>query len=76
MLELVLYNSLLSGISLDGKRFFYTNPMRVLREPPYPLRWSRTRQPYIECFCCPPNAVRTIAEVSRTLYDYFLFSAD
>jgi DUF1680 family protein len=68
VLELVLYNSLLCGISLDGKRFFYTNPMRVLRDPPYQLRWSRTRQPYIECFCCPPNAVRTIAEANSYAY--------
>jgi DUF1680 family protein len=67
ILELVLYNSLLCSISLDGKKFFYTNPMRVLRDQP-PLRWSRTRQPYIECFCCPPNAVRMIAEVNSYAY--------
>ena len=67
ILELVLYNSLLSGISLDGKKFFYTNPMRVLKDQP-DLRWSRTREPYIECFCCPPNAVRMIAEVNSYAY--------
>jgi DUF1680 family protein len=68
VLELVLYNSLLCGVSLGGTEFFYTNPMRVLSDPPLPLRWSRTRQPYIECFCCPPNAVRTIAEVNSYAY--------
>ncbi len=68
ILELVLYNSLLSGISFDGKKFFYTNPMRVLKDQPYQLRWSRTRQPYIECFCCPPNAVRMIAEINSYAY--------
>lgn len=73
VLELVLYNSLLSGISLDGRKFFYTNPMRVLRDQP-PLRWSRTRQPYIECFCCPPNAVRMIAEINS--YAYCLSDGD
>ncbi|MBE2222769.1 MAG: glycoside hydrolase family 127 protein [Anaerolineae bacterium] len=67
ILELVLYNSLLSGISLDGKKFFYTNPMRVLKDQP-DLRWSRTREPYIDCFCCPPNAVRMIAEVNSYAY--------
>ena len=67
VLELVLYNSLLSGISLDGKKFFYTNPMRVLNDQPQ-LRWSRTRQAYIECFCCPPNAVRMIAESTSYAY--------
>jgi DUF1680 family protein len=68
VLELVLYNSLLGGVSLDGTKFFYTNPMRVLRGQPYQLRWSHTRQPYIECFCCPPNAVRTIAEINSYAY--------
>jgi DUF1680 family protein len=67
ILELVLYNSLLCGISLDGKKFFYTNPMRVLKDQP-DLRWSRTREPHIECFCCPPNAVRMIAEVNSYAY--------
>ena len=67
ILELVLYNSLLSGISLDGKKFFYTNPMRVLNNQP-DLRWSRTREAYIDCFCCPPNAVRMIAEVNSYAY--------
>ena len=67
ILELVLYNSLLCGISLDGKKFFYTNPMRVLNDQPH-LRWSRTREPYIDCFCCPPNAVRMIAEVNSYAY--------
>ncbi|MBN1868460.1 glycoside hydrolase family 127 protein [Candidatus Sumerlaeota bacterium] len=68
VMELVFYNSLLCGIGLDGKSFFYTNPMRVLKDQPYPLRWSRRRQPYIGCFCCPPNAVRTIAEMNSYAY--------
>src|SRR5262249_4928853 len=32
------------------------------------LRWSRTRQPFISSFCCPPNLARTIAEVSNYVY--------
>jgi uncharacterized protein len=68
ILELVLYNSLLCGISLDGKKFFYTNPMRVLKDQPYQLRWSRTRQRYIDCFCCPPNVARMIAEINSYAY--------
>jgi DUF1680 family protein len=68
VLELVLYNSLLCGVSLDGRKYFYTNPMRVLKDQPYQLRWSRTRQAYISCFCCPPNAVRMIAEVNSYAY--------
>jgi len=68
-MERALYNSVLSGISLDGKRFFYTNPLRnVGAELPFSLRWSRTREEYISCFCCPPNVVRTVAQVGQYAY--------
>jgi len=66
--ELALYNGVLSAISLDGKKFFYTNPLRRVSHLPFQLRWSRKRQPYIGCFCCPPNVVRTIAEVAAYAY--------
>ncbi|SDM09850.1 hypothetical protein SAMN05421823_110156 [Catalinimonas alkaloidigena] len=69
VLELSLYNSVLSGVSLDGQRFFYTNPLRVSQDLPYELRWAGQRQEYIALSnCCPPNAVRTVAEVSNYLY--------
>jgi hypothetical protein len=67
-LELALYNTLLASISLDGKGFFYTNPLAKVDEFPFELRWSRRRQPYISCFCCPPNTVRTIAEAASYAY--------
>ena len=67
-LELALYNTLLASISLDGKGFFYTNPLAKLDELPFELRWSRRREPYISCFCCPPNVVRTIAEAAAYAY--------
>jgi DUF1680 family protein len=68
LLELALYNSVLSSISIDGKEFFYTNPLRRVDKLPFELRWSRKREPYISCFCCPPNIVRTIAEVASYAY--------
>ncbi|MHC4751427.1 MAG: aceric acid hydrolase [Planctomycetota bacterium] len=68
MLELALYNGVLAAISLDGKEFFYTNPLRRVDDLPLELRWSRKREPYISCFCCPPNIVRTIAEVAAYAY--------
>ncbi len=67
-LELALYNGLLASISLDGKGFFYTNPLARIDELPFKLRWSRRREPYISCFCCPPNVVRTIAETAAYAY--------
>ena len=68
VLELSLYNAVLAGISLDGTRFFYTNTLRQLDPMPVDLRWSRQREPFISCFCCPPNVVRTIAEVGSYAY--------
>jgi DUF1680 family protein len=68
VLELVLHNAALAGISLDGTRFFYVNTLRQLETMPVELRWSRLREPFISCFCCPPNIVRTIAEVGSYAY--------
>src|SRR5581483_5814122 len=68
VLELALYNAALAGVSLDGRRYFYTNTLRQLDTMPAPLRWSRRREPWINCFCCPPNRVRTIAELSNYAY--------
>ena len=66
--ELALYNSVLSGGSLDGTNFFYVNPLRTVYPLPTQLRWSRTRVPFVSSFCCPPNLVRTIAEVADYAY--------
>ncbi|MBS1512889.1 MAG: glycoside hydrolase family 127 protein [Bacteroidetes bacterium] len=69
VMELELYNSILSGISMDGTKYFYTNPLAASKEYPYDLRWSGGRQSYIsKSNCCPPNAIRTIAEVSDYMY--------
>lgn len=69
VLELALYNSILAGISLSGKEFFYTNPLAANNDLPYQLRWSGGRKEYISLSnCCPPNIVRTIAEVSNYFY--------
>jgi DUF1680 family protein len=69
VLETALYNSVLSGISLDGKRFLYTNPLATSDALPFQQRWSKDRIDYITLSnCCPPNVVRTVAEVSSYLY--------
>ena len=68
VLEQTLYNSVLSGVGLDGTHFFYTNPLRVTDPMPVALRWSRTRVPFMSSFCCPPNVVRTVAEVNGYAY--------
>ena len=69
IVELELYNSILSGISMEGTKFFYTNPLAASAGYPYHLRWEGGRQSYIQLSnCCPPNAVRTIAEVNNYMY--------
>jgi len=70
IMELVLFNSALSGISVEGKDYFYANPLRVCNSGYDPGNDTEfdVRQPYINCFCCPPNLVRTIAKVSGWAY--------
>ncbi|MCD0489379.1 glycoside hydrolase family 127 protein [Pedobacter sp. MC2016-14] len=69
VMELALHNSVLSGISLDGKKFLYTNPLSYSDDLPFQQRWSKDRVPYIGLSnCCPPNVVRTIAEVGDYAY--------
>ena len=69
IVELALYNSVLSGISLDGKKFLYTNPLAYSDQLPFKQRWSKDRVPYIALSdCCPPNVVRTVSQVSNYMY--------
>lgn len=68
VMEKVFYNSALSGISLDGKHYFYTNPLRFLQGHPHNTKDSGMRSPYLSVFCCPPNIIRTIASMSNYAY--------
>jgi DUF1680 family protein len=68
VLELALYNSVLSGVSLEGTDYFYVNPLRLTDPLPTRLRWSRERVPFVTSYCCPPNVLRTIAETSGYAY--------
>ena len=67
-IENELYNGILSGISLDGKDFFYTEALRRTKEFPYTMRWPKHRQRYITCFCCPPNTLRTLCQAQEYAY--------
>lgn len=65
IMELVLHNSGLSGIGIEGRDYYYSNPLRKIDGA---LDYEHMnvefpeRQPYLKCFCCPPNLVRTIAK--------------
>jgi DUF1680 family protein len=68
VVELALYNAVLAGVSLDGTEYFYVNPLRQVDPLPTKLRWSRRRVPFVTSYCCPPNVLRTIAEVNGYAY--------
>lgn len=60
VLERSLYNGALSGLGLDGKSYFYVNPLAD--------RGRHRRQPWFECACCPPNIARLLPMVQSFLY--------
>jgi DUF1680 family protein len=66
-LERSLYNGLISGISLDGKSFFYVNPLEADGKFVF-NRGSRTRQSWFDCSCCPTNLVRFIPSLPGLVY--------
>ncbi len=72
VMERALYNSVLSGMSLDGKKFFYVNPMEVWPkscEARFDKKHVKTvRQPWFDCACCPPNIARLIASLGKYIY--------
>jgi len=68
VVELALYNSVLSGAGLDGTNFFYVNPLRSVQPMPVELRWKHERIPFLSSFCCPPNLARTLAEIGGYAY--------
>jgi len=69
IVELALYNSVLSGMNLDGNKFCYNNPLNVSNDLPFQQRWGNERERYIKLSnCCAPNVTRTIAEVSNYAY--------
>ena len=59
-LETALYNSFLSGLSLDGTSYFYVDPLAD--------DGTRRRQPWFETPCCPPNVARLLASLPSYFY--------
>ena len=72
VMERALYNGVLSGISLDGTKYFYTNPLEVWPEAcrnRHDLRHILTeRQPWFDCACCPPNIARLLGSIPQYIY--------
>lgn len=72
VMEKVLYNSALAGMALDGKSFFYVNPLQVDDEITLARRdhehVSNVRQKWFNTACCPPNIVRLIQSLGQYFY--------
>lgn len=69
LMENILYNSLLSAMSLDGKRFFYTNPLRWHgHEHPLMSNDAAERWSTWKCYCCPPQVARALAWLHQWAY--------
>lgn len=72
IMERALYNGILSGMSLEGDRFFYVNPLEVspkVAEFRYDHRHvESTRQGWFSCACCPPNLARLLTSINQYIY--------
>lgn len=70
--ERALYNTVLAGVALDGKSFFYVNPLEVW--PPACMEGTSkkhvkpVRQKWFGVACCPPNIARTLASLGQYIY--------
>ncbi len=76
VIELEMYNGALSGLSLDGDKFFYENPLEInlvernrITGTKEKERWPITeRVKVFSCSCCPPNLNRWIASIGNYFY--------
>jgi DUF1680 family protein len=72
VMERALYNTVLGGMALDGKHFFYVNPLEV---HPRSLKFNHiydhvkpVRQRWFGCACCPPNIARVLTSLGHYIY--------
>ncbi|MDR3192983.1 MAG: glycoside hydrolase family 127 protein [Treponema sp.] len=72
VLERTLFNGIISGMSLDGRSFFYVNPLEALPEASLKdRRMSHVkveRQKWFGCACCPPNLARMVASLGAYIH--------
>lgn len=74
VMERCLYNGVISGMSLDGKKFFYVNPLEAVPEASekdyYKKHVKVERQKWFGCACCPPNVARLLSSIGGYAYEY------
>ncbi|MBO7046349.1 MAG: glycoside hydrolase family 127 protein [Prevotella sp.] len=67
-LERTLYNGVISGMSVDGGKFFYPNPLSSDGHYRFNADGTMTRQPWFGCACCPSNLCRFIPSMPGYVY--------
>lgn len=72
VMERAFYNTVLAGIQLDGRQFFYVNPLECvpgISGKAVTHRHDLTQRPrWYACACCPPNAARLICSIGKYAY--------
>jgi hypothetical protein len=68
VLERSLYNGVISGVGLDGKTFFYPNPLECDMHYKFNSGETLDRQPWFDCSCCPTNLCRFLPSVPGYIY--------
>lgn len=72
VMERAFYNTVLAGMQLDGKRFFYVNPLEVVPGIAGEAQTHKhdlpQRPAWYACACCPPNVARTITSIGKYAY--------
>ena len=68
VLERSLYNGFLAGVGMDGRSFYYVNPLACDGRYRFNRESSLARQPWYDCSCCPTNVVRLLPSLSGYVY--------
>ncbi|MCM1540679.1 MAG: glycoside hydrolase family 127 protein [Blautia sp.] len=72
VMEQALYNTVLAGMALDGRSFFYVNPLEVTPEAceqdERKYHVKNMRQKWFGCACCPPNIARIVSSLGAYAY--------
>lgn len=71
IIEKEIYNGIISGIAMDGKSFFYVNPLEVYPKDhtnPALQQVKIERQKWYPCACCPPNVARFLLNIGDYIY--------
>jgi hypothetical protein len=71
LIERTLYNGFAAGLSLDGRSYYYTNPLHVRSghetQSSQGSGTAARREPWYTCACCPPNIMRLISSLGHYL---------